>query len=100
MENLFNQIKQEMNSAADMMDISYFRNAAKALGCIETDIGSTFTIRYQYTLVNNLGESIKGTLRSYDQSGPFQMLPDMNKIEMHLERNGQQVDAHFVSWED
>ena len=100
MNHVFERVKAEMDIAKNEQSLAHFRNAAKNLGLIEEDISTIVNIRYQYTYALPTGEKITGTMRSYDQSGPFQNLPDMNKIEMELVDNGQLIDEYRVSWED
>lgn len=100
MNSIFEKIKSEMDIAKKEENFAHFRSAAQKLGLIEKDISAVVNIRYQYTLTLPSGEIISGTLCSYDQSGPFQNLPDMNKIEMQLTFNNQILDKHYVEWED
>jgi hypothetical protein len=88
-----------MDQAREDQSIAHFRECCIALGAQETDDGGRNSIRYSYKLF--LGdETIGGSLRSYDQSGPCRNLPDMNKIEMVYKRRGVVQDRYYVEWED
>lgn len=100
MNQIFEAIKSEMDVARNEQSLAHFRAAAKSLNLVEEDVSAVVSIRYQYSLTLPTGEVISGSMRSYDQSGPFQHLPDMNKIEMQLSNNDQIIDEYKVSWED
>lgn len=45
------------------------------------------------------GSSIYFLYRSYDPSGPFQNLPDVNKITLILSKDGKEVDKYNENFE-
>lgn len=99
MHRIFMIIKAAMDQSKQEQSLGHFRDTCLALGVQETDDGSRVSIRYSYKLDLADG-TIEGSLRSYDQSGPFQNLPDMNKIQMVLKRGNAVQDQHYVEWED
>ena len=96
---IFKTIKVAMNQAKEEQSLGLFRECCSTLGIQETDDGSLVGLRYSYKFTLPDG-TIHGSLRSYDQSGPFQNLPDMNKIEMILKCGDDVVDRYYVEWED
>ncbi|MBJ6752684.1 hypothetical protein [Geomonas anaerohicana] len=99
MREIFKLVKAAMDQAKRDQDLEHFREISLALGIQEIDEGSPVSIRYCYQLFNQ-DAAIQGALRSYDQSGPFQNLPDINKIEMVLRQGGEVLERHYVEWED
>jgi len=99
MNNVFETIITAMDQAREEQSIAHFRECCMALGAQETDDGGRLSIRYSYKL-SVANEAIEGSLRSYDQSGPCQNLPDMNKIEMVFKCGGVVQNRYYVEWED
>ncbi|HHK8657548.1 TPA: hypothetical protein ACQYF6_000053 [Vibrio parahaemolyticus] len=100
MNQMFSSIQHAMDEAKNEQNFFIFRSRARQLGLTEVDEETVVSIRYSYSLdlPNNL--QITGSLRSWDQSGPFSIQPDKNVIEFKLLNNGQVLEQYEVSWED
>jgi len=100
MNQVFEQLKTEMDIAKSQQNLEHFRDVAKRFCLTEKDISAVVNIKYEYSLKLQSGEEICGSLRSWDQSGPFSIQPDKNVIEIKIMNNGAVVEQYGVSWED
>lgn len=92
MNQIFEQLKTEMDIAKSQQNLEHFRDVAKRFGLTEKDISAVVNIKYEYSLKLQSGEEIRGSLRSWDQSGPFSIQPDKNVIEIKIINNGAVVE--------
>lgn len=62
--------------------------------------GESNFMRLNCSFVEVDGSSVHFTYRSYDPSGPFQNLPDINKIRLELRSNGSLIKEYYKEFED
>ncbi|WP_140162557.1 hypothetical protein [Billgrantia desiderata] len=88
-EGLFKQIAGYIEEAARSQNSSPLVDRVKALG-LDTE-GEVNYMHLKCSYMAEDGSSIKFSFQSYDPSGPFQNLPDVNKIHLQLLKNGEVV---------
>lgn len=97
-ESLFNQIAGYIEEAVRSQNSSPLVDQVKALG-LDTE-GEVNYMNLKCSHVAEDGSSIKFSFRSYDPSGPFQNLPDVNKIHLQLLKNGDVVSEVSERFDD
>jgi hypothetical protein len=99
---IFQEVKKSMDTACE--EKNHLMLNLEALGFLKRDLNEgkiTGRLFHDlYTLSINDSQIIEVEYRCYDQSKPFQILPDMNKIEARLIDNGVVIDKHYCSYED
>lgn len=86
------------NACAEKNHLSV-RDAALALGFVETDASRAMTLAFKYERIDPDGSSITLSFRSFDQSGPFQNLPDMNRFELKLLSHWELIEEFRAEYE-
>jgi hypothetical protein len=76
------------------------RNKALELGFIEADESKSMTLALRYESIETDGISIVLNFRSFDQSKPFQILPDMNKFSLKLILQEKILEEFNAEYED
>lgn len=70
------------------------------LGFKKEDVKDGRLMHLLFILGEGDNEKIEIDFRSYDQSGPFQNLPDMNKFTANYIQNNQVIDTYQNTYED
>ena len=63
-------------------------------------IGESNSMYYECVYHSTDGNSVNFTYKSYDPSGAFQNLPDINKVKIELFENGVLTAAHDERFSD
>ncbi|RYE12204.1 MAG: hypothetical protein EOP45_23265 [Sphingobacteriaceae bacterium] len=99
---VFQEVKKRIGTACK--EKNYLMLNLEALGFLKRDLNEgKVTARLfhdLFTLKINDSQTIEVEYRCYDQSKPFQILPDMNKIEARLMESNLIVDKCYCSYED
>jgi hypothetical protein len=95
---LFDQISDYVTEAEMTQNSSPLVDKVKALN-LNID-GEVNYMNLNCSYQDQAGSSIKFSFRSYDPSGPFQNLPDVNKIEMQLFKNGAVISEINKRFDD
>jgi len=97
-ESLFNQIAGYIEEAVRSQNSSSLVDQVKMLGLDTEDEVNYMSLKCSYMADD--GSSIKFSFRSYDPSGPFQNLPDVNKIHLQLLKNDDVVSQIGERFDD
>ncbi|MCE7987202.1 MAG: hypothetical protein DYG89_39025 [Caldilinea sp. CFX5] len=99
-ETVFTEVKKSVVEACKAKKYLLVEDKAIQLGFSKTDNsqGLMLKINFLYQVGNN--ERVELEFRSYDQSGPFQHLPDMNKFEVRLYKADSLRDSYSDLCED
>lgn len=98
MKDIFEEVVNRIDSAC--ADKSFQNFEISDLGFKKTDIDDGRLVHYVYHLVKDENNKIEIDFRCYDQSGPFNMQPDMNKYSAKLTEIGEITRTHENSFED
>ena len=94
----FNVLKMLIDEASQTQDINSLLDKLKNMNL--QAVGELNYMLANYVYQASDGSNIKFHYHSYDPSGPFQNLPDINKIKLEL-FNGQELIAkHDARFED
>lgn len=97
---IFASLRNALEEARSQQDSSIATSAANSFGFVESDESRNFTFAVRYSYTGSDGYSIVLNYRSYDPSGPFQNLPDINKFSLTLVNGGSEEDSYSCSFED
>lgn len=99
-ETVFTEVKKSVVEACKAKKYLLVEDKAIQLGFSKMDNSQGFMLKinFLYEVENN--ERVELEFRSYDQSGPFQHLPDMNKFEVKLYKTDLLKDSYTDSYED
>ncbi|WP_141246971.1 hypothetical protein [Halomonas salipaludis] len=97
-ESLFNQIAGYMKEAVRTQSSSLLVDQVNALN-LNTE-GEVNYMNLKCSYMAKDGSSIEFSFRSYDPSGPFKNLPDVNKIHLQLLKNGDVVSQVSERFDD
>lgn len=95
-EEKFLVLKDALTKACSLKDHLIVKDVAKSLGFTETEQPRSMTHEY----LGADGWSIVLIIRSYDPSGPFQNLPDVNKFDLKLICDSSVKRGFSCSYED
>lgn len=96
----FSSLKRTIQKACTQKNHLAVRDAALVLGFSESDESKTMTLAFKYERVEPDGTSVVLSYRSFDQSGPFQNLPDMIRFELRLMSKGALIEEFKAEYED
>ncbi|MBH0010968.1 hypothetical protein I6F66_02610 [Pseudoalteromonas sp. NZS100_1] len=94
----FNLIKSYINQSAMIQNSSYLVDRVREMNLSVSGEAHYYRLYCTYNEVD--GSSILFEFRSYDPSGPFQSIPDVNKIKLQLLQNNQVVSEIFEQYDD
>ncbi len=97
-QDLFNQISGYIEEAKKSQNSSALVDQVKGMNLNTTGEVNYMNLNCSYEAQD--GTSIKFSFRSYDPSGPFQHLPDVNKIKLQLLLNGIAVSEVSEEFDD
>lgn len=96
----FSSLKRAIQNACAQKNHLVVRDAALALGFTESNVSKAMTLALKYECVEPDGTSVVLSFRSFDQSGPFQNLRDMNRFELRLIAQGELIEEFKAEYED
>ncbi|MDN7754764.1 hypothetical protein [Burkholderia gladioli] len=73
---------------------------ALQLGLTGGQTGSLTKLEYRFEGVDESGARVELHVRSYDPSGPFQNIPDINRFTVTLTENGVQTGRYHDEYND
>jgi len=97
-KDLFEQIAGYIDEAEQLQNSSLLVDKVKALNLKIEGEANYMNLNCSYGAQD--GSSIMFSCRSYDPSGPFQNLPDINKIKLQLLQNGSVVSEVSKQFND
>jgi len=100
MENkeIFEEVKRRIQRSCETKDHAILE--LSDLGFKKEDVNDGRLIHYQFKLNIDPTSKIEIDFRCYDQSGPFQNLPDMNKFTAHLKEGNEIIETYQDTYED
>lgn len=97
-KNLFNEIKQVIEEASIKHDVNILIQYIEKQNF--NAVGESNSMLANYIFNTDDGYSIKFHYHSYDPSGPFQNLPDTNKIKLQLLNDKEVIDEFVMQFDD
>lgn len=97
-KGLFDKIYGYIEEAVRSQNSGPMVDKVKALGLDAEGEVNYMNLKCSYEATD--GSSINFSFRSYDPSGPFQNLPDVNKIHLQLLKNGDVVSEVSERFDD
>lgn len=97
-KELFVKISAYINEAEKSRESSPLVDKVNALNLNTTGEANYMNLNCSYEAQD--GSSIIFSFRSYDPSGPFQNLPDVNKIKLQLLQSGSVVSEIKTQFDD
>lgn len=97
-KELFEKIKGYIEEAAQTQNSSPLVDKVRALNLHKTGEINYMNLNCSYDAAD--GSSIVFSFRSYDPSGPFQNLPDVNKIKLQLLQGGAVISEVSKEFDD
>lgn len=97
-KEMFETISNYIEEAVANRDSSTLVDKVKALNLAIEGESNYMDLNCSYTASD--GTSIVFSFHSYDPSGPFQNLPDVNKIKLQLISNGNLVSEVSQEFDD
>lgn len=94
---VFAQISQAIEKACETESLLLVVEEAIRLGMDGGD-NSRINLYYDYTFDDGAGGAVALSVSSYDPSGPFQNLPDINRFSATLAQDGtirQRIDRAY-----
>jgi hypothetical protein len=70
------------------------------LGMSGGRVESFNALRYEFNFSDSEGHVVSLSIRSYDPSGPFQNIPDINRFTAKLFANGAEIASHDKEYSD
>ena len=98
--DIFQTLRISLDEAREAKNHLIAKEAALNNGFTKEDLTHGLTVKYLFRYEDNEDGKIEMEWRSYDPSGPFQNLPDMNKIELKCYIKSQLIDQYQVEYED
>lgn len=95
-KEVFEKIRGYIETSAEAQDASYLIDKVRELGLD----GEVNYMRFQCSYVAGDGSAILLDFRSYDPSGPFQNLPDRNKIKLQLLQHNIEIESIEETFDD
>ncbi len=99
-EEKFIVLQEAVTKACSQKDYFIARDVAASLGFTETEQPRSITLSIKYEYRDSGGRSIVLIFHSYDPSGPFQNLPDVNKFDLKLIGTSSVEKEFSCSYED
>ncbi|MDO6557748.1 hypothetical protein [Paraglaciecola chathamensis] len=97
-QDKFNLIKSYIEESVKTQNSSYLVDRVREMNLDVS--GDAHYYRLYCSCNESDGSSILFEFRSYDPSGPFQNLPDVNKIKLQLLQNNQLVSELIERYDD
>ena len=94
----FENIKQLIDAASKSSDINILLHGLEGMGLIAVGELNSMLANYTYSAPD--GSSINFHYHSYDPSGPFQNIPDTNKIKLDLLNEQQVIEEYSTQFDD
>lgn len=99
-EKLFDEMKPFVDAACNKKDHSLVARAAQKLGFQDFPTTSTSQIFADLRYKDSAGCEVLLVAKWHDPSGPFQNLPDINRIRLTLRVPGQPSVEYTREYED
>jgi len=99
-EEKFIVLQEAVTEACSQKDYCIASDVAASLGFTETEQLRSITLSLMYEYQGSDGRSIVLNFRSYDPSGPFQNLTDINKFKLKLISTSLVEREFSCSYED
>jgi hypothetical protein len=99
-EEKFIVLQEAVTKACSQKNYFIARDVAASLDFTETEQPRSMTLSLKYEYRGSDGRSIILIFHSYDPSGPFQNLPDMNKFDLKLLGTSSVEREFSCSYED
>jgi hypothetical protein len=94
----FDLIKSHIEESAKIQNSSYLVDRVREMNLDVS--GEAHYYRLYCSCKESDGSSILFEFRSYDPSGPFQNIPDVNKIKLQLFQDNQLVSELIEQYDD
>lgn len=99
-EKIFEEMKSLVSAACDAKEYSLVVQAAEKFGFHSIPANSSLKSFANLKYEDSNGGEIMLIAKWYDPSGPFQNLPDINRIRLTLKMPGQKPIEYMDEYED
>ena len=100
-KDTFKSLKNAIEKTCATKTYHLTEEEALSLGLIKSDESSSWTLAYKFERLMPDGTSITLGFRSFDPSGPFQNLPDVNRFVLrHISSQGGIIEEFTAEYTD
>lgn len=99
-KDLYESLVHSIDSACASENFQEVCNLAIQMGMTGGEINSFNALRYEFSYLDDEGEIVTLSFRSYDPSGPFQNELDINRFTAKLLSGTREVESYDRQYSD